>query len=71
MRSTDHITDYHAGQDVVVLEAGASVRSIVDNGTAIVITLVGDGDKIFVDGAALNVADITFQETSSSFTIFT
>ncbi len=70
VRSIDHITDYHAHEDVVVLEAGASVKSIIDNGTAIVITLVGDGDKIYVDGAALNVSDITFQETSGSFSIF-
>jgi RTX calcium-binding nonapeptide repeat (4 copies) len=59
-RSTDVIRDYQVGQDVIGLEGGASVRSIVDTGNTIVITLVGDGDKIVVQGAALTVADITF-----------
>lgn len=59
-KSVDVIRDYHIGEDVIGLEGGASVRSIVDNGAAIVITLVGDGDRIVVNGAALNVADIKF-----------
>ena len=70
VRSTDRITDYQAGLDVVVLEAGSSVKSIIDNGSAIVITLVGDNDRIVIDGAALNLSDIVFQETSGSFSIF-
>lgn len=57
-RSVDVIRDYQVGHDVIGLEGGASVRSIVDSGSAIVITLVGDGDRIVVSGAALNVADI-------------
>jgi RTX calcium-binding nonapeptide repeat (4 copies) len=59
-KSTDVIRDYQVGQDVIGLEGGASVRSIVDNGNAIVITLVGDNDKIIIQGAGLEVADITF-----------
>lgn len=66
-RSVDTIRDYQAGQDVVGLEGGASVRSIVDNGAAIVITLNGDGDRIVVNGAALNVADIKFVYDDFSF----
>ena len=59
-RSVDVIRDYQVGHDVIGLEGGASVRSIVDSGSAIVITLLGDGDRIVVSGAALNVADIKF-----------
>jgi Ca2+-binding RTX toxin-like protein len=66
-RSTDTITDYQVGQDVIGLEAGASVRNIVDNGNAIVITLVGDNDRIVIQGAALTVADITTRDTPNSF----
>lgn len=66
-RSTDVVRDYQVGQDVIGLEGGASVRSIVDNGSAIVITLVGDGDRIMVRGAVLNVADITFVQDNFDF----
>ena len=59
-RSVDVIRDYQVGHDVIGLEGGASVRSIVDSGSAIVITLLGDGDRIVVSGAALNVANIKF-----------
>ena len=57
-------------QDVIVPEGGAAIKSVIDDGVAIVITLVGVGDKIFVDGAALNISDITFQETSGLFSVF-
>jgi len=66
-RSTDRITDYQVGQDVVGLEGPASVQSIRDNGSAIVITLTGDGDKIIIDGAALTVDDISFTTFSLYF----
>ncbi len=66
-RSTDTITDYQVGHDFVGLEGGAGVRSIVDNGSAIVITLLGDGDRIVIDGAALNVADIRILDNPVSF----
>ena len=55
---------------MIALEAGSSVKSIIDNGSAIVITLVGDNDRIVIDGAALNLSDIIIQETSGSFSIF-
>ena len=70
VRSTDRIPDYQAGLDVIALESGSSVKSIIDNGSAIVITLVGDNDRIVIDGAALNLSDIIIQETSGSFSIF-
>ena len=60
VRSTDRITDYQVGLDVIVLEGAGSVTSIRDNGSAIVITLFGDGDRIIIEGAALTVGDITF-----------
>jgi Ca2+-binding RTX toxin-like protein len=66
-RSTDTITDFNAAQDYIGLEAGASVKSIVDNGSAIVITLVGDGDRIVINGAALNVSDIRILDNPVSF----
>lgn len=66
-RSVDTITDYHVGHDFIGLEGGASVRSIVDNGAAIVITLVGDGDRIVIEGAALNVADIRILDNPVTF----
>ena len=59
VRSTDRITDYQVGLDVIALEGAGSVTSIRDNGSAIVITLFGDGDRIIIEGAALNVSDIT------------
>lgn len=66
-RSTDTITDYQVGQDFIGLEGGSAVKSIVDNGTAIVITLVGDGDRIVINGAALNVSDIRILDNPQSF----
>ncbi len=67
VRSTDVIKDYQVGQDVIGLEGGASVRSIVDTGSAIVITLVGDNDRIVINGAVLNVADITILDNPVTF----
>ncbi len=67
VRSTDVIRDYQVGQDVIGLEGGASVRGIVDNGSAIIITLVGDGDRIVIQGAALNVSDITILDNPVTF----
>ena len=69
-RSVDEIRDYHVGQDAIGLEGGAAIRNITDTGTAIVITLVGDGDKIVINGAALTVADITILDNPSSFDFF-
>ena len=66
-RSTDTITDFQAGQDYIGLEGGSAVRSIVDTGSAIVITLVGDGDRIVINGAALNVSDIRILDNPFSF----
>lgn len=66
-KSTDLIRDFQAGHDVIGLEGGASVRKIVDNGSAIVVTLMGDGDKIVIEGAALTVADITFVQDNFAF----
>jgi RTX calcium-binding nonapeptide repeat (4 copies) len=66
-RSVDVITDYTVGQDVIGFEGPATVRSIVDNGSAIVITLLGDGDRIVVKGAALNVSDIVFVQNNFEF----
>ena len=66
-RSVDTITDFHANHDFIGLEGGASVRSIVDNGAAIVITLAGDGDRIVIDGAALTVADIRILDNPVTF----
>ncbi len=69
VRSTDTITDYQAGIDAIALEGGASVQSITDSGTAIIITLVGDRDRIVVQGADLDVADIDIVSTSGSFLV--
>ena len=66
-RSADTITDFHANHDIIGLEGGASVRSIVDNGAAIVIMLAGDGDRIVIDGAALTVADIRILDNPVTF----
>lgn len=66
-RSTDTITDYQVGRDFIGLEGGAGVRSIVDNGAAIVITLLGDGDRIVIEGAALNLSDIRILDNPGSF----
>lgn len=66
-RSVDTITDYQQGHDVIGLEGGASIRSIVDTGAAIVITLVGDGDRIVIEGAALNVSDIRILDNPLTF----
>lgn len=66
-KSVDVIRDYQVGHDVIGLEGGATVRSIVDTGSAIVITLLGDGDRIVVQGAALNVADIAFVQDNFAF----
>ena len=43
------------------------MKSIIDNGSAIVITLVGDGDRIVIDGAALTVADIRILDNPPTF----
>ncbi len=67
VRSTDRITDYQVGLDVIVLEGAGSVTSIRDNGSAIVITLFGDGDRIIIEGAALTVDDITFTTSGLFF----
>ena len=67
VRSTDRITDYEVGLDVIVLEGAGSVTSIRDNGSAIVITLFGDGDRIIIKEAALNVDDITFTTSGLFF----
>ena len=69
-RSGTRSTYYHASKVVVALMAGVAVKSITDNGSAMVITLVGDLDRILACGAALNISDKTFQETSGSFTTF-
>ena len=66
-RSVDTIRDFQADQDFIGLEGGASVKSIIDNGSAIVITLVGDGDRIVIDGAALTVADIRILDNPTTF----
>ena len=66
-RSTDTITDYQVGRDFIGLEGGAGVRSIVDIGSAIVITLLGDGDRIVIQGAPLNVPDIRILDNPPSF----
>ncbi|MGB8813234.1 MAG: M10 family metallopeptidase C-terminal domain-containing protein [Paracoccaceae bacterium] len=66
-RTVDTITDFQAGHDYIGLEAGASVKSIVDNGSAIVITLIGDGDRIVINGAALNVSDIRILDNPTTF----
>ena len=66
-RSTDTITDYQVGQDYIGLEGGSAVRTIVDNGSANVITLVGDGDRIVINGADLNVSDIRILDNPISF----
>ncbi len=65
VRSTDRITDYQVGLDA--LEGAGSVTSIRDNGSAIVITLFGDGDRIIIEGAALTVDDITFTTSGLFF----
>lgn len=61
------ITDFRAGYDFTGLERGAAIKSIVDNGLAPVITLVGDGDRIVINGATLNVADIHILDNPQSF----
>lgn len=66
-RSVDTITDYQVGHDFIGLEGGAAVRTIIDTGSAIVITLFGDGDRIVINGAALNVADIRILDNPVSF----
>ena len=50
-----------------MLEGAGSVTSIRDNGSAIVITLFGDGDRIIIEGAALTVDDITFTTSGLFF----
>lgn len=66
-RSVDTITDYQVGRDAIGLEGGAAVRTIVDNGVAIVITLEGDRDRIVIEGAALNVSDIRILDNPATF----
>ena len=66
-RAIDTILDYTVGEDIIRLEGGAAIRSITDNGKAIVITLVGDKDRIVINGPDLEVADIGFDQPLSFY----
>jgi len=67
VREVDTIRDYQVGADDVVLELGATVRTIVDTGSTIVIFLNGDRDRIVLNGAALNVSDIDITFVAGTF----
>ena len=62
MRERDVILDYEVGLDSIVLEGGASVGSIRQASSQVVVFLEGDGDAIYVRGdgvTADNLAIVT------------
>lgn len=68
-RDRDRILDFNAEEDVIVLEQGASIRSVRDTGETLLITLDGDRDQIALrnfDGDFDDV-EIVFEPTSFDF----
>ena len=54
-RDRDIITDFTAGVDQIVFEAGAQIRSIEARNGNVIIQLEGDRDSIVVQGADLSI----------------
>jgi Ca2+-binding RTX toxin-like protein len=53
LRERDLIEDYEVGIDSIRLEAGASVASIRETSSAVVVFLEGDNDAIYVRGGGV------------------
>ncbi|MBN9671545.1 calcium-binding protein [Roseibium aggregatum] len=63
VRDRDVITDFDAGEDTIVLEAGAEILRVVERNGNAIIHLEGDGDRIVVRDADAGIVDnIVFQD---------
>lgn len=60
----DTIKDYRAGVDSIVLKGGAEIDHIAEKAHGVLITFEGDGDKLYIKGAALDVGDITIHDSN-------
>ena len=59
VRERDVILDYEVGLDEIVLQDGASVASIRETSSQVVVFLEGDRDAIYVRGDGVTAENIT------------
>lgn len=68
VRERDLIMDYEVGIDAIVLTNGASVGSIRQTSSSVVVFLEGDGDAIYVLGDGLSEESLTvFSDAEFNF----